>query len=102
VINETFKQKVHILSIKRNYFLIQRKLISLHFIILKRTDMNMLKLEAQKAELAREILSETDEIRETELIKTKLSDKYRGVFSEENDKSFVEHTRTMREEWNNI
>ncbi|MDR3218421.1 MAG: hypothetical protein LBU22_05480 [Dysgonamonadaceae bacterium] len=35
-------------------------------------------------------------------VKTKLSDKYRGAFSEEDAKSFAEHTRTLREEWNNI
>jgi len=34
--------------------------------------------------------------------KTKLSDKYKGVFSEDDAKSFDEHTRTMREEWNTI
>jgi hypothetical protein len=35
-------------------------------------------------------------------VKTKLSDKYKGVFSKEDSKSFDEHTRIMREEWNNI
>jgi hypothetical protein len=34
--------------------------------------------------------------------KTKLSDKYRGVFSKEAGKSFKEYTRLMREEWSNI
>ncbi|MBO9620696.1 MAG: hypothetical protein J7539_16860 [Niabella sp.] len=34
-------------------------------------------------------------------IKTKLSDKYKGVFSKEDAKSFDEHTQTMRKEWNN-
>jgi hypothetical protein len=34
--------------------------------------------------------------------KTKLSDKYRGVFSKEDAKRFKEHTQTMREEWDNI
>ena len=34
--------------------------------------------------------------------KTKLSDKYRGVFSKEDTKSFNEHTQTMRGEWDNI
>jgi hypothetical protein len=35
-------------------------------------------------------------------VKTKLSDKYRGVFSEEDAKSFTEHTQIMREEWGSI
>jgi hypothetical protein len=35
-------------------------------------------------------------------VKTKLSDKYRGVFSAEDAKSFDEHTRIMRAEWNSI
>ncbi|MDR2448785.1 MAG: hypothetical protein LBD52_02365 [Prevotellaceae bacterium] len=33
--------------------------------------------------------------------KTKLSDRYRGVFSKEAGKSFKEHTQLLREEWNN-
>ena len=33
---------------------------------------------------------------------TKLSDKFRGVFSKEAGKSFMEHTKNMREEWDNI
>jgi hypothetical protein len=33
---------------------------------------------------------------------TKLSDKYRGVFTKEAAKSFMEHTKTMREEWDSI
>lgn len=32
----------------------------------------------------------------------KLSDKYRGVFSEQDAKSFNEHTQIMRGEWENI
>jgi hypothetical protein len=32
--------------------------------------------------------------------KTKLSDKYRGVFSKEDAASFDEHYKTMRNEWN--
>ena len=32
----------------------------------------------------------------------KLSDKFRGVFSKEDAKSFVEHTKTMRNEWTGI
>jgi len=35
-------------------------------------------------------------------VKTKLSDKYKGVFSEEDAKSFNEHTQTMHGEWDNI
>jgi hypothetical protein len=35
-------------------------------------------------------------------VKTKLSDKYKGVFSKEDAKSFDEHTQTMRGEWGNI
>jgi hypothetical protein len=34
--------------------------------------------------------------------KTKLSDKYRGVFSKEDAKSFDQHIQTMRKEWDNI
>lgn len=33
--------------------------------------------------------------------KEKLSDKYRGVFTSEDAKSFNDHTQTMRNEWNN-
>jgi len=33
---------------------------------------------------------------------TKLSDKFRGVFSKEAGESFMEHTKNMREEWNCI
>jgi hypothetical protein len=33
---------------------------------------------------------------------TKLSDKFRGVFSKEAGESFMEHTKKMREEWENI
>jgi len=32
----------------------------------------------------------------------KLSDKFRGVFSKEAGKSFMEHTKNMREEWDSI
>ena len=32
----------------------------------------------------------------------KLSDKYKGVFSKEDAKSFDKHTQVMRGEWNNI
>lgn len=35
-------------------------------------------------------------------IKTKLSDKYKGVFSKEDAKSFKDHTQQMRKEWDNI
>lgn len=34
--------------------------------------------------------------------KTKISDKYKGVFSKEDAKSFKEHTQTMRGEWDSI
>lgn len=34
--------------------------------------------------------------------KTRLSEKYRGVFSKEDAKSFNEHNQTMRGEWDNI
>ena len=34
-------------------------------------------------------------------VKTKLSDKYRGVFSKEDAKSFEHHTQNMRKEWDN-
>jgi len=33
---------------------------------------------------------------------SKLSDKYRGVFSKEDAKSFNAHTQKMRKEWENI
>ena len=32
----------------------------------------------------------------------KLSDKFRGVFSKEAGKSFMDHTKNMREEWDSI
>jgi hypothetical protein len=34
--------------------------------------------------------------------KTKLSDRFRGVFSIEAGKSFKAHTQLMREEWDSI
>ena len=34
--------------------------------------------------------------------KPKLSDKFRGSFSKEAGKSFMEHTNKSREEWNSI
>lgn len=34
-------------------------------------------------------------------VKTRLSDKYKGVFSKEDAKSFDEHTQAMRKEWDN-
>jgi hypothetical protein len=34
--------------------------------------------------------------------KIKLSDKYRGVFSKEDAKSFNDHTQQMRSEWESI
>jgi hypothetical protein len=33
--------------------------------------------------------------------KTKLSDKYKGVFSREDARSFDNHTQTIRGEWDN-
>jgi len=33
---------------------------------------------------------------------SKLSDKFRGVFSKEVGKDFTKHTKTMREEWDSI
>ena len=36
------------------------------------------------------------------LIKTKLSVKYKGVFSKEDAISFDNYTQAMRKEWNNI
>lgn len=36
------------------------------------------------------------------VVKTKLSEKYKGVFNKDDAKSFEEHTRTMRKEWNSI
>ena len=35
-------------------------------------------------------------------VDVKLSDKYKGVFSKEDAKSFDAHTQTMRNEWENI
>ncbi len=36
------------------------------------------------------------------LPKSKLSDKYRGVFTKEDAQNFDKHTRQMRNEWHNI
>ena len=33
---------------------------------------------------------------------TRLSDMFRGVLSKESAESFIEHTKTMREEWGDI
>jgi hypothetical protein len=43
-------------------------------------------------------------IGETNKSKTeiKLSNKFRGVLSKESAESFIEHTKTMRNEWKNI
>jgi hypothetical protein len=35
-------------------------------------------------------------------VKTKLSDKYKGIISKEQAKSLNEHIKQMRNEWNNI
>jgi hypothetical protein len=34
--------------------------------------------------------------------KTKLSDKYKGVFSKEDAEDFNNHTKAMRQEWESI
>jgi len=33
--------------------------------------------------------------------KTKLSEKYKGVFSKEDARNFIEHSNNMRKEWDN-
>ena len=33
--------------------------------------------------------------------KIKLSDKFKGIFSKEDAESFIQHTHTMRKEWDN-
>lgn len=35
-------------------------------------------------------------------VKTKLSDKYKGIISKEQGQSLSEHIKQMRSEWNNI
>lgn len=40
-------------------------------------------------------------VAEKKLSSIKLSDKYRGVFSKDDAKSFNEHTQQMRKEWDN-
>jgi len=40
-------------------------------------------------------------MKKSTLPQPKLSEKYKGVFSEEDAKSFNEHTKTMRKEWDN-
>jgi len=40
-------------------------------------------------------------LKKSTLPQPKLSEKYKGVFSEEDAKSFNEHTKTMRKEWDN-
>lgn len=40
-------------------------------------------------------------ITEKNLNPRKLSDKYKGVFSKEDSKSFNDHTHQMRKEWDN-
>jgi hypothetical protein len=39
---------------------------------------------------------------DTQSEKARLSDKYSGVFTKEDAESFNEHTRNMRDEWDNI
>lgn len=41
-------------------------------------------------------------VEETKNEKIKLSEKYRGVFTKEDAKSFNDHTKQMRREWDNI
>lgn len=55
------------------------------------------------------LLNELEELHLIKVLKkdaqparTRLSDKYRGVFTKEDAESFNEHTRNMREEWDNI
>jgi hypothetical protein len=50
----------------------------------------------------REWYGQIDKPQQKANVKTKLSDKYRGVFSIEDAKSFDEHTRIMRREWSGI
>ncbi len=38
----------------------------------------------------------------SDLVKGKLSDKYKGVFSKEDADSLKKHTEKMRQEWDNI
>ena len=45
-----------------------------------------------------ESLKESSTTQET----TKLSDRFRGAFSKEAGKSFMEHTKNLREEWDSI
>jgi hypothetical protein len=58
---------------------------------------------------ARKLLHELEELHLITVLKespvaadVKLSDKYRGVFSEADARSFDEHTHSMRSEWENI
>jgi len=44
------------------------------------------------------LLDETDKSKPT----TRLSEKFHGVLSKESAESFIEHTKMMREEWNDI
>lgn len=51
------------------------------------------------------VVHELEEVAEEKVVtpkKMKLSDRFRGVFSAEDAKSFNEHTQQMRTEWNNI
>lgn len=38
----------------------------------------------------------------TATMKTKLSDKYRGIINKEQEQEFNDHIQQMRSEWNNI
>ncbi|MDR2205661.1 MAG: hypothetical protein LBE36_05845 [Flavobacteriaceae bacterium] len=43
-----------------------------------------------------------DVIEEKPKTATRLSDKFRGVLSKNSAKNFIQHTKKMREEWDNI
>jgi len=65
----------------------------------------IVEIDSQKA---LNLLQELEELHILRIIKdnvlenkTKPSDKYRGVFSKEDAESFMQHTQTMRKEWEN-
>ena len=41
------------------------------------------------------------ELSDEDIMKEVRAERYRGVFSKESAKSFLEHTKSMREEWSN-
>ncbi len=68
-------------------------------------DTMLIQLTNQKAV---KLLRELEELHLIKVLKEnivpaspKLSDKYKGVFSKEDAKSFNEHTQAMRKEWSN-